>query len=98
MSLGRGNIDGGVQVGPRHGVMQLGTVSPHALSAASGSGAPPSVRTGPARSCVPPRCVVVGLWLQLQPGVAPKATRSPNAASTAQHERTIFDLLIERAH
>src|SRR5207302_10878272 len=98
MSLGNGNIDGGMQVGPRHGVMQLGTVSPQALRPASGTGTPPSLPlTGPAMSCVPPRWVT-GLWLQLQPGVAPNIATSPNTANTGEPMRVMVEILIERAH
>src|SRR5947208_271801 len=80
MSLGSGNMLGGMQVGPRQAVVQPGSLSPQALVPLPPPPAPRPVPPPPA----PPSPLPMPLWLQLHPGVAPPTARTTTATISDQ--------------
>src|SRR5256885_3733365 len=83
MSPGSGNMLGGAQVGPRHAVVQPGSLSPHSLRPLPPPPPPPPLPPPP----MPPSPLPTPLWLQLQPGVAPPTASTATANTSDQSER-----------
>src|SRR5438270_11529438 len=91
MSLGSGNMLGGMQVGPRQAVVQPGSLSPHSLRPP-----PPVPPLPPVPPPPPPSPLPMPLWLQPQPGVAPPTARTATA-TTSHHSARFMDAHLTEA-